>query len=161
MPKGLSEAVNRRRTDSTMAKRTKGQTTIYKISYRNINRSGNTNPSKNRGWTQVHRKNWEFVFHMWHPVPMRGGFSRCIGPVPGEPRRALEPLKGSIALAIDILFWFCHFGGYFQLKSSILRKQSCSALHNFSRRPWWHPSCMCQYDLQIYLLSPLYICIYV
>jgi hypothetical protein len=33
IPKGISESVNRRRTDNTMAKRksTKGQTTIYKI----------------------------------------------------------------------------------------------------------------------------------
>jgi len=48
IPKGQSESVYRRWTDNTMAKRksTKGQTTIYKT-------SSNTNPTKNRGWTQV------------------------------------------------------------------------------------------------------------
>jgi hypothetical protein len=35
-----------------------------------------------------------------------GGFSRYIGPGPGEPSTTCESLKGSIALAIDILFWF-------------------------------------------------------
>jgi hypothetical protein len=33
-------------------------------------------------------------------------FNRFIGPGPGEPRRACESLKGSIALAIDVLFLF-------------------------------------------------------
>jgi len=41
--KGSSESVNRRRTENTMAKRkrTQGQN----------QRSSNTNPTKNRGWT--------------------------------------------------------------------------------------------------------------
>jgi hypothetical protein len=38
IPKGLSESVNRRRTDNAMAKRkrTKGQTTIYKRLHRKL-----------------------------------------------------------------------------------------------------------------------------
>jgi hypothetical protein len=50
IPKGQSESVYRRRTDNTMAKRksTKGQTTIYKT-YTQIQRSSNTNPTKNGG----------------------------------------------------------------------------------------------------------------
>ena len=38
IPKGYSEAVNRRRTDNTMTnrKRTKGQTTIYKTQHRKL-----------------------------------------------------------------------------------------------------------------------------
>jgi len=45
--KGQSEAVNRRKTDNTMANRTgtKGQTTIYKIYTENY-KSSNTNPTK-------------------------------------------------------------------------------------------------------------------
>ena len=47
IPKGQSESVYRRRTENTMAKRksTKGQTTINKTY---IQRSSNTNPTKNR-----------------------------------------------------------------------------------------------------------------
>jgi hypothetical protein len=38
IPKGYSEAINRRRTDNTMIKRkrTKGQTTIYKTLHRKL-----------------------------------------------------------------------------------------------------------------------------
>ena len=62
--------------------------------------------------------------------PMRGVFSRYIGPGPREPEGAMNPpesqeeahesLKGP--LAVDILLWF--FGGDFQLKSSVLREVS-------------------------------------
>jgi hypothetical protein len=41
-----------------------------------------------------------------------GGFSRYIDAVPEEPRRGVcESLKGSIALTIDVLFWFLLFIG--------------------------------------------------
>jgi hypothetical protein len=30
-------------------------------------RSSNTGSTKNRAWTQVHRKGKRFLFHMWHP----------------------------------------------------------------------------------------------
>jgi len=48
------KTLHRRRTDNTMAKRKsgKGQTTIHKT-YTQNQRSSNTNPTKNRGWTQV------------------------------------------------------------------------------------------------------------
>jgi hypothetical protein len=39
-----------------------GQTTIYKA-YIWIQRSRNTNPNKNRGWTQVLRKGRQFLLH--------------------------------------------------------------------------------------------------
>ena len=48
-----------------MAKRksTKGQTTIYKTYIAIIKRSSNTNPTKNRGWTQLLRKGKQFFLH--------------------------------------------------------------------------------------------------
>jgi len=45
--------------------------------------------------------------------PMRGGFSRYIGPGPGEPRRGLWISEGPT-----------------------LQVTSCSSLHHFSWRPW-------------------------
>ena len=52
--------------------------------------------------------------------PMRGGFSRYIGPGPGEPRRGVcESLKGPISLAIDVLFRFL---GVFSTIFSLFRK---------------------------------------
>jgi hypothetical protein len=47
-----------------MAKRksTKRKTTIYKI-YTQNKRSGNTNPTKNRGWTQVLPNGKQFQLH--------------------------------------------------------------------------------------------------
>jgi len=50
IPKGQPESVYRRRTDKR--KSTKRQTTIHKTHTQN-QRSSNTNPTKNRGWTQV------------------------------------------------------------------------------------------------------------
>jgi hypothetical protein len=34
--------------------------------YTEYNRSSNTNPTKNREWTQVLRKSGPFLLHMWH-----------------------------------------------------------------------------------------------
>ena len=57
IPKGLSESVNRRRTDYTMAKRnrTKEQTTIYKTLHRKLSGKDRAtpNPLKPGGWTRV------------------------------------------------------------------------------------------------------------
>jgi hypothetical protein len=40
------------------------------------------------------------------PGPIRGGFSRYIGPGPESQEEACESLKGPVALAIDVLFRF-------------------------------------------------------
>ena len=90
---------------------------------------------------------------------MRGGFSRYIGPGLGEPRRALwisEQLYSlshrSFILIFSLYLVFSTIFSVFilpvvllNLRPSILRdiatcpgaaKQSCSALQNFSWRPW-------------------------
>jgi len=53
---------------------------------------------------------------------MRGGSVGTWVLGPESHKRALESLKGSVSLAIDVLLVI--FWGYFQLKSSILREVS-------------------------------------
>jgi hypothetical protein len=49
------------------------------------------------------------------PAPVRGGFSRYIGPGSESQEGSCESLNSPIALAIDVLFRFFHFIWYFQL----------------------------------------------
>jgi len=50
----------------TKIKRTKRQTIIYRTLCRNL-RLSNTNPTKTWGWTQILRKDIQFLLHTWHP----------------------------------------------------------------------------------------------
>ena len=61
---GMVRRFNRSRTDNTMAKRkrTKGQTTIYKILHRKL-KIEQHEPIKNQGWTHVLRKGKKLLLH--------------------------------------------------------------------------------------------------
>jgi len=67
MPKGaLSEAVTRRLINNTMTPKENWQ--WFKKHYTENERSRNTNPTKNRGWTHMLRRGKQFLFHMWHQL---------------------------------------------------------------------------------------------
>jgi len=56
----------RKRTGNMMAKRRRTNNDQQNTPQTNY-WSRTTNPNKNRGWTHVHRKNKQFLFHTWHP----------------------------------------------------------------------------------------------
>jgi len=78
--------------------------------------------------------------------PMRGGFSRYIGPGPGEPRKGPWISEGPHSLNHwrFILIFFIIFGVFsIQILTVCPRspKQYCPALQNFSWRPWFSICC--------------------
>ena len=61
----------RRRSDNTMAKKAKQCLTKY---YMENQRLSNTNPTKHRGWTQMLRKDKQFLLDKWHSLTFLNHF---------------------------------------------------------------------------------------